>query len=536
MEKIFVFGHRKPDTDSITAAIALSHLKNELGFNTVPMTLGELNNETKFVLDYFKVPTPKLLEDVRLQIKDLKYEKNCFVEDNTPIYDAFNYMNKNSISNVPVIDKDKYFLGTASMKDISKDLITGNVDEISTTYENIKSVLNAKELLKFDDEISGNVLVASYRSTTFIENIDLSNNDILIVGDRHSIIEYAVMKKVKLLILTGSSRIKDEHLEIAKKNKVNILKTELSTFNAARMFTLSKPISAVMNSEDIICFNENDEVNDFIDTANKTKYSYFPVVNNKNKCLGTVKLADAAFKIKKQVILVDHNEYEQSVDGLEEADIVEIIDHHKIGSIGTSAPINFRNMPVGSTNTILYLMYKENRITIPKEIAGLMLSGIISDTLLFASPTTTDLDKEAVENLAKLAGVNYRDYGMEMFKAGSSLAGKTTEQILYTDFKKFNIENRRVGIGQVSTTSPTDILNIKEEYINMLNDVAVNNEYNVVALFVTDIINNGSYILYSDNSEKIFKECYGEDLEEAKFLPGIVSRKKQIIPTLMDYI
>lgn len=533
MSITYIIGHKKPDTDSVVSAIALSYLKNKLGMDTKPMVLGNINNETKFILDYFKVNTPEYLNDVKLQIKDLNYGKNHTIIKNANILDAFTYMNDNSISNIPVIEYNKDFIGTVSMKDISKNLIMGNFEELDTSYTNILNVLHAKELLKFDEQITGNILVASYKSTTFIENTKLTNNDILIVGDRHSIIEYAVNSNIKLLVLTGSSRIKDDHLEIAKKNKVNIIKTEYNTFETARNILLSKPIYSLMTKENVITFNENDEVNDFIDIANKTKYSYFPVINNENKCLGVIKLTDVSTKNKKKVILVDHNEYEQSVDGLEEAEIIEIIDHHKIGSIGTSAPINFRNMPVGSTSTIITLLFKENHVVIPKNIAGLLLSGIISDTLLFLSPTTTELDKKTVDELSTICNIDYNDFGLEMFKAGSELIGKTEEEIYFSDFKNFTINNKKFGISQISTISVDELLNKKEKFINIMNNLSNNNEYDVAALFIIDILNNGSYIFYNDKAHNILDNCFN-NLEQGTFLQGIISRKKQIIPTIIE--
>ena len=535
MSNIYVVGHKKPDTDSVVSAIGLSYLKNKLGYNTKPMVLGNINNETKFVLDYFKYDVPEYLNDVKLQIKDLNYGKNHSMIKDANILDAFTYMNDNSISNIPVIEHNKDFVGTISMKDISKDLIMGDFTRLHTSYNNIKNVLKGTEVLKFDDDIEGDILVASYRSTTFIENADLSNDDILIVGDRHSIIEYAVNSKIKLLVLTGISKIKDEHLEIAKKNHVNIIKTEYNTFETARNILLSKPISELMTRENVITFNENDDVNDFIEVANKTKYSYFPVINNDNKCLGVIKLTDVATKKRKQVILVDHNEYEQSVDGLEEAEILEIIDHHKIGSIATSNPINFRNMPVGSASTIVTLMFKENHIVIPKNIAGLLLSGIISDTLLFLSPTTTETDKKIVDELSTICNVDYNEYGLEMFKAGSSLRGKTEEEIYYTDFKNFTIDGKKFGISQVSTIYVNDIIENSDKYIAIMNNLAKNNDYDVAALFVTDILNNGSYVFYNDSSYNILDNCF-TDLKQGLFLDGVVSRKKQIIPTIMEHV
>ena len=534
MKKIFVFGHKKPDTDSVTASICLSYLKNQLGLNTIPVVLGDLNNETSFALEYFKTDAPNYLNDVKLQIKDLNYNKSNFISKEASMLETFTYMNENMVSNIPVINEVFDFLGTVSMKDIAKDIISGNNRNFKASYNNILKTINGEEILKFDDEIDGEVLVASYNSSTFKENIKINNNKILIVGDRHGILEYAVENSAKLIIMTGNSVLKEEHLKLAKKNKVNIIKTCNNTFDTSKNITLCKNIESIILKDNIICFEETDYVQDFIDVANKTKFSNFPVLDREGKCLGLLKLADTADKVRKQVILVDHNEYEQSVDGLEEAEILEIVDHHKIGTIGTSAPINFRNMPVGSTNTILYLLYKENNIEIPANIAGLMMSGIISDTLLFASPTTTELDKKIVKDLAVIADVDYNKFGMKMFKAGSSLSGKTEEEIFYTDFKNFTIEGKKVGVSQISTVSVTDITEKADTYTNLIDTIAKNNEYHILALFVTDILTNGSYIYYNDSAYEILNNSFGPDLKQGTYLEGVVSRKKQVMPVIMD--
>lgn len=535
MEKTFIFGHKKPDTDSVCSAISLSYLKNKLGFNTVPMVLGEINNETKFVLKYFKVECPNYLNDVKLQLKDLDYLKDAYVDRKASLFATYNYMNELKISNVPIVDENRKFLGTISMKDITKEIITGDIEVLCTSYTNIVETLRGKALLKFDDEIKGNILIASYKSTTFIENVKLNRDTILIVGDRHSIIEYAVNSKVKLIILTGSSRIKDEHIEIAKKNNVNIIKTDYFSFKVARLIGLANYTKNIINKENIICFDECEDVKDFVDIANKTRFSYFPVINKKGVCLGLIKLADVSKKHKKQVILVDHNEYEQSVDGLDEAEILEIIDHHKLGTIGTTLPINFRNMPVGSTNTIIYMLYKENNIEIPKHIAGLMLSGLISDTLLFVSPTTTEKDKEIGLELAKIAGIDLEEYAMEMFKAGSVLKGKNHEEIFYTDFKTFTINNKKVGVSQISTVNTEEFDKKSNEYMELIEKIAKNNDYYILVLLVTDIINNGSYIYYNQAAEDILNNCFNvEKINQGYYLDGIISRKKQVIPNIMD--
>ena len=290
-----------------------------------------------------------------------------------------------------------------------------------------------------------------------------------------------------------------------------------------------------MNTTSVTTVNESEEVNDFIELANRTKFSNYPVIGKNNKCMGIIRLADIADKNKKKVILVDHNEPTQSVDGIEEAEILEIVDHHKLGLIGTSMPINFRNMPVGSTNSIIFLLYKENNIEIPYDIAGIMMSGIISDTLLFKSPTTTELDKEIVNKLADITRVDYEKYAMKMFEAGFSLEGRSLDDLLYADFKDFTIENKKIGIGQVSTLNIGDFKKKSNDLINLIEKVASDNNYYLVTLFVTDVKSNGSYIYYNNSAEDLVKNSFDIDsITQGHYFDGIVSRKKQIIPRIMD--
>ncbi len=536
MEKTFVFGHQKPDTDTVTSAIVLSYLKNKLGMDCEPRILGNINNETKFVLNYFKVETPKYLNDVRLQIKDIDYEENCFLNEENSILDGYKYMNETKIGTIPVVNEKGKYVGAISMKDALGNLIDGDLNKLDTSYDNLLSALNGKEILRFDKEIIGNILTAGYRSTTFKEKVNIDKESVLIVGDRHSIIEYAIENCASIIILTNGVKMKEEHLKLAQKNKVDIISTDYDTLVASNLVVLSNFIKTKMETN-IITVNENDALSEVLDLANKKKFSNYPILDNNGKCLGVFKISSANSKHPKKVILVDHNEKEQSVIGLDEADIIEIVDHHKIGNIGTSMPINFRNMPLGCTETILYLMYKENNVEIPKEIAGLMISGIISDTLLLTSPTTTDIDKEALENLSKIAGVDYKEYGMEMFKAGSSMKGKSISEIIHEDFKNFMVENQKFGIGQVSTMTTSEILNKKDEFIKELNEDAQDEGYIAIALFVTDILKNGSYIFFNEKSKEIFANSFGvENIEQGYFFEGLVSRKKQIVPKIMNYM
>ena len=431
MKATFVFGHKKPDTDSVCSSIALAYLRNQLGDNAIPRILGDLNSETEFVLNYFKFKTPKYLNDVRLQIKDLEYGKGLYCYENDSLYNIIETLKDKHLSSIPIVNNKKKYLGLVSMKNIANVLISWNYDELNTSYNNIIKTLNGEKIQKFDDELTGHILVASYRSTTFIKNINISKDTILIVGDRHSIIEYAVEKGAKAIIVTGNNIIKEKHIEIAKKNHVNIIRTPLRTYNVVKVISMCNYAKTLIET-DVTYFNELDYVRDFNDEHTRLRHKVYPVINRDGECLGVIQPSDVNNKIRKKVFLVDHNEKEQSVDGLDDAEIVGVVDHHKLGTIGTAEPINFRNMPVGCTATIIYRMFRENHVDVPKNIAGLLLSAIISDTLLFRSPTTSELDITTANTLAKHINLDIDRYAIEMFKAGSSIKDNFSGIILGT--------------------------------------------------------------------------------------------------------
>lgn len=535
MESVYVFGHRNPDTDSVTAAITLAYLKRKLGINAIPAILSSVNRETKYALNYFSVKEPIFLNDVKLKVKDLDYSKGYMATTDYSIYDAYLKMSEEGISKIPIVDKDKHIIGIVGMKDIAEACLNGDYSNIDTYYKNILLAINGVKVTKYDNVIKGKLIVPGYRSTTFINEVKLNKNDILITGDRHSILEYAISVPVKLIVLTNNEQVKPELLKQAKANKVNIISTKYSTLDAINKFNFCNNVTEIINTKKIHTVNENDDLSSFITSAEKTKYTYYPIIDNDNKCLGIIKYANVGYRNKKKVILVDHNSYEQSAIGLDEADILEIIDHHNIANIGTSHPINFRNMPVGSTNTIIYLMYKENNIKIPREMAGLMLSGILSDTLILNSPTTTNIDKDAVNNLARIAKVDYKKYGFDMISYGTKLTGKSKEEILYNDFKRYPTDSGNIGLGQIYTTNIDEVDKEKKAYVTMLNNVAKLNEYKFVALFVTDIIKNGTYVYFSDGAKEILSCAFNiEDITEGAYLPNVLSRKMQVLPAILE--
>ena len=535
MGKIYIFGHQNPDTDAVCSAISLSYLKNKQGLDTEARLLGHLSKETKFALDYFNVKEPSYLNDVKLQLKDLEYHKGLFIDENESIINTYNYLIENRVTGTPVVCNNNKYKGIITIQNIAKELIKGDFNNLEASYNNIVSAINGEEILKFDEEIKGKILTASYKSATFLNSVKLNKNNILIVGDRYSIIENAVESKIKLLIVTGNGKISDEHIQMAKENKVNIIKTGYDSFHTSKLIGLSNSAKTIMNQDESKIFHENDYYDYFKDVTKKLKHNNYPILNSKNECLGLLRVTDIVKKNKKEVMLVDHQEKEQSVDGLDEANILEIVDHHKIGSINTSMPINFRNMIVGSSCTIVYTMYKETKTKIPRDMAGIMLSGILSDTLCLQSPTTTKIDIDATEELSKIAEVDYKNYALKMFKKGTSLEGLTKYQVIKSDFKTFPKGDKKIAIGQVFTLDKDRIFNELEEYLNQLEEIKEKEGYEFIILLVTDIIKNGSYLLFTKDAKTILETIYNlGEINQGHYIDELVSRKKQLLPLILE--
>lgn len=537
MNKTFIFGHKKPDTDSVMSAIALSYLKNKQGNVTEPRILGTMNKESLFALKYFNLKEPAYLNDVKLQLKDVNYHRGFVIKENDSIYNGYQQMLREGLTGLPVIKENGEFKGLITIKDLSHIIINENINDLYTSYDNLLEVLKAEAILKFNEEIVGKTLVASYRSTTFMENVRLEKNMILIVGDRHSIIEYAVESGIKLLIISSDSELKEKHIEIARQNKVNIIRTAYDAYHIAKLLTLTNYIRTMIRSYNPTKFENTEFVDSIIEINSKLKHTNYPIVDKKNRCLGLLKITDLNEKNPKKVILVDHNEKLQSAEGIDEAQILEIIDHHNLGNITTNSPVNFRNMAVGSTCTIVYTLFKESKVDIPKHIAGALLSGILSDTLLLKSPTATAKDIAAVQELSNIAEVDYLNYGLEMLKAGTALDGMTKTDVLYNDFKLYTVNEKTFAIGQFFTMNFDEIEKEIEEYVQVLDEVAEANNYILVTLFVTDIINNGSYVIYNQKGHEVISLAYEkENMKQGQFIRNCVSRKKHVVPLIMDVL
>lgn len=532
--KTYIFGHKNPDTDSVTAAISLSYLKNMLGQDTEPRVLGEVNKETKFVLDHFNIKHPKFLNDVKVQISDVPFRRDIMMNGDSSIYEAYTYMVDNSITGLPVVKDKKKFVGYVSLKEIATDFIRGDFDNLDASYDNVLKVLDGKEILRFDDEVKGTIIAATFGSEIFVSETSIDRDSIVIVGSRKYILDYCINKKARLIILVGNQELSENEYEEAKNNKVNIIMTNKMSFEVTKLIGLSNNIKGIVRNETPVTFDMNDYLTDFFEVSNKLKHTNYPIVDKKGNCNGLLRLIDVNSYDRKKVILVDHNEVKQSVDGLNEAVILEIVDHHAIGSLTTSSPISFRNMILGSSNSIIYHLYKEANVEIPKDIAGIMLAGILSDTLILKSPTATEEDKRIVEDLATIAKLDYEKFGMDMIKAGSSLKGLSIDEIVFYDYKEFEANDMSFGIGQVLTLDYEEILNRKEEFVEFLDKTCKLKGFKLIALYITDIISNGSYVIYSSNAEQIIAMAYDKrDMHQGYYLPNVISRKKQMVPNII---
>ena len=534
MEKTYVFGHHNPDTDTVCGAISLSYLKNKLGMDTEPRVLDAINKETEFVLNYFKVSTPKYLDNVKVQIKDIIYHKEYCMKGTDSIKKVYDFLVDREITGLPIVNEDGSYLGLITSKMILKKLLGKALTHITTSYDNILEVMEGKEILRFEEEIDGEIIANEIDSDFEKEVVESGKNSVFVISNK-DLIESTIKNKAKNIIVIGSFPIADELIDEAKKNKINIIRTELEVFKALKYVSLTN-YASVFCAKDTVVVNENDYFDDFVDLSRKLRHNNYPVVDDNNKCLGLLRLTDLENVNRKHVILVDHNESAQSITGLSQAEILEIVDHHKIGDLTTSLPINFRNMAVGSSNTIIYQLYKENNVKIPKDIAGLMLSGILSDTLILKSPTTTELDVEVVNDLAKLAGVDYEKYGFDMFKAGTSLEGKSKKEVVNTDIKTFTYgDDIKYAVSQIFTLDFDSIKDDMDGYISLIEDMAKENDFRFIVVAVTDIIRNGSYFIFTKKGKEVLESGYGlKNIEQGVYIDDQVSRKKQVVPTLIN--
>lgn len=537
-ETVYVTGHKNPDSDSICAALAYAEFKNKTGtVEAIPVRLGEINRETYFILSYFGVEPPQFIETVKLQVKDLNIDKIAPISPEITLKMAWNLMRKNNVKSLPVVDESEQLIGIVSVSNVTESYMdvwdNTILGKSRVTLDNIVDTLSATPIHvhKKRKHFYGKILTLSGNGDNSQKLVE--EGDIIICGDREDSQEISIDSLAALLIITGNNNLSDGLLEKAALNNVTVISTPYDTFTTSRLISQAVPVNHVMSKEKLLYFTSDDFIEDIRGIMAETRYRSYPVVNMESKVLGTLSRFHLISSKKKKVILVDHNERGQSVDGLEDAEIMEIIDHHRVADVATGNPIYFRNEPLGSTSTIVANIFFENGIRPSKKIAGLLAAAIISDTLLFKSPTATNVDRMVLERLALIADIDVEEFALDMFKYGTSLAGRSPDEIIKQDLKIFTYENQKIGVSQVYTMDPEALKDLRASLIQAMEDKAKNMDLSLFVLILTDIYKEGSEIIAVGKHTDIINKAFDVELvNNSVYIPGILSRKKQVIPPI----
>ena len=539
-EKIYVIGHKNPDTDSICSAIAYADLRQKVtGQVHEAKRAGHVNDETAYVLDRFGVEAPKLLTDVRLQVRDLDIHEMPGLKPNASIRDTWERMRQEQAKTLPIV-KDDELVGVVSTGDIAKSYMDVYDSEIlskaRTQYRNIVKTLDGTMITGNEHGYFMRGKVAIGASSPNLMEEFIEKDDLVILGDREEAQACAVNIDASCMVICKDAEVSPKLIQKAKEQSIVIIQTPYDTFTTARLINQSIPVKFYMTSGPLTMFRMNDYVDDIKDIMAKKRFRDFPILDRHGRFKGFISRRRFLGASKKKVILVDHNERSQAVDGIEEAEIIEIIDHHRLGDIETVSPITFRNQPVGCTATIINQMYEENEIEVPREIAGLLCGAIISDTLLFRSPTCTPLDERTAKKLAKISDIDLEQMAQEMFNAGSNLKGKSAEDICFQDFKQFTVNATIFGVGQITSMSKEELAAIRDMMTEHLPKVLEAHNLNMIYFMLTDILAESTELLcVGTGARGIALSAFDlPDNAKSLILKGVVSRKKQLIPVLVE--
>ena len=536
---VYVSGHRNPDTDSICSAIAYSYLLNATNkYNAIPVRLGEINRETEYVLKRFGVEHPVLLKTVKQKVEDLNYDKVTVFSKDLTLKTAWFLLKQQNLKSAPILDEHGQLLGLLS----TSNIIEGYMDQwdsevlkkAKTPVENVIDTLEANviylnESLKV---VEGDIHIAAMSGSEAKKRIH--ENDVVIVGgDRSDDLEELISVKPSLIVLTGSLTADENVVKKCEEQGISIISTPYNTYQTSQQIVQAIPVEYVMIKGDIKTFSTDDTLDHVKEVMSETRYRSYPVLDLNNRCVGSISRFALLKGLRKKVILVDHNERGQSIPGIEEADILEIVDHHRVADIQTVGPLLFRGEPLGSTATIVTKMFDELDVEMPSHIAGLLLGAVVSDTLLFKSPTCTPVDTKIAKKLAKIAGVDIQEFAMEMFKAGTSLVGKTVDEIFNQDFKKFSFDNLQLGVAQLNSMDIEGFLPYKKDMLDYMNKFAEDNNLEFTLLLLTDIINANSEIFVGGPRPELVEKAFNVQLTECQgTLVGVISRKKQVVPAI----
>ena len=546
--KTMVIGHRNPDTDSICSAICYANLKQAVtGEEYMPARAGHVNGETQFVLDYFGTEEPQLVEDVRTQVRDIEIRKTKGVADNISLKRAWNIMQENNVVTIPSVREDGTLEGLITVGDITKTYMniydSSILSKANTQYSNIIETLEAELIIGSAEAYfdQGKVLIAA--ANPDLMEFYIEPHDLVILGNRYESQLCAIEMGADCIIVCEGAAVSMTIKKIAQERGCTIIATTYDTYTAARLINQSMPISYFMTREHLITFNSDDYIDEIREVMASKRHRDFPILDKDGYYLGMISRRNLLGAKGKQVILVDHNEKNQAVAGIENAEILEIIDHHRLGTIQTMSPVFFRNQPLGCTATIIYQMYQEAGIKVEPKIAGLLCSAIVSDTLLFRSPTCTPVDEMAARALADIAGIDIEKYAMEMFSAGSNLKDKSDEEIFYQDFKRFTSGKVTIGVGQITSLNGGELDKLKGRMEAFMEKALENNGLNMIFFMLTNILTETTELICEGQGAlQLAGKAFHQDIELLEEeglkepvlrLPGVVSRKKQLIPELM---
>ena len=540
---VCVVGHKNPDTDSICSAISYAHLKNqrEDGNHYVAARAGQVSAETQYVLEHFGVEQPLYLDNIGTRVKDMEIREVPGVRSNISIRNAWSLMRGQNVFTLPITDEEDHLHGLITINDIAKSYMeerdSAIVSIAKTPYKNILETLNAQMVVGNEEDSfeQGKVIIAA-ANPEVMENY-IEEHDMVILGNRYESQLCAIEMNAGCIVVCLGAPVSRTIQHMAKDHGCKVIVTPLDTYEVARLINQSMPVEFFMKKEKLIAFHVSDYTDEIREIMSKKRYRDFPILDKKGCYIGMISRRNLLGVRKRAVILVDHNEITQAVDNVQDAEILEIIDHHRLGALETMTPVYFRNQPVGCTATIVYQMYCEQQVEIPREIAGLLCSAILSDTLMFRSPTCTEMDRIAARALAEIAGIQCEDFAREMFAAGSDLRGKTPEEIFYQDFKKFEIGDKNLGIGQITSMSQKELDEIKARMVPFLEKAYKEHELDMMIFMLTNIIEESTEMLcYGENSSELVEDAFPpvKVVNNAAIVPAVVSRKKQVVPALIS--
>ena len=546
VRKTIVIGHKNPDTDSICSAICYARLKRQAtGREYEPGRAGHISEETQFVLNYFGVEAPQLVENVKTQVKDIDIRETKGVDRSISLKKAWNLMQDANVVTLPAVNPWGALEGLITVGDITKSYMnvydSSILSKAKTQYSNIIETLEGALVVGDDTEYfqEGKVLVAA--ANPDMMEYYISPHDLVILGNRYESQLCAIEMEADCIIVCEGAAVSMTIRKLAQERGCTVLTTPYDTYTAARLINQSMPISYFMRTENLITFEDTDYIDEIKDVMTSKRHRDFPILDKNGRYKGMISRRNLLGAKGKQIVLVDHNERNQAVEGIENAEILEIIDHHKLGTVETISPVFFRNQPVGCTATIIYQMYNESNIEIDKTTAGLLCSAIISDTLLFRSPTCTQIDQLAALALAKQAGLQIDQYAADMFAAGSNLRGKSDEEIFYQDFKRFSAGKISFGVAQISSLNADELAGLKERMVPYLKQAREEHKVDMLFFMLTNILTESTELLCDGNgAELLIRGAFHMDTADGKAssdgfvdLPGVVSRKKQLIPAIM---